>query len=184
MNSMLIRQHLIVPFVPRWVLVISLSVIAYNIYKYYVQTHPILISVLLYIGMFLILFFLFTSRYQIEIIPEAEVVHPHIWIMGYKIGSMRAFYKVEKIFVNKVRQTQKLYTHYNYSNYSVPYIGMLYIEENIYKSFLKFTNGEKLLFMAHPKHDKLMKKLNTYAAMMNVPLQDNTALPPSPVRRR
>jgi hypothetical protein len=171
MSHLLIRQNLIVPFIPRWVFVIVAFIISYNKIHQYVDKHYFMGMALVFIFMFVLLFFLFTSRHQIEIDPESKTIHPHIWVMGYKIGGKKTFSGIEKIFVNKVKQSQKLYTPFNYST---KYFGMIYIEENLYKSFLKFDTGEKMVLIENQDRDQLFEQLSRYEAILNVRVYDNT----------
>ena len=51
---------------------------------------------------------------------------------------------------------------------------MIYIEENLYKSFLKFDTGEKMVLIESPNRDKLFEQLSKYEAILNVRVYDNT----------
>jgi hypothetical protein len=101
---------------------------------------------------------------------EVDVVHKlyreYTSFFGIKQGKHLEFSHVEKIFVNRTKKTQRLYTaHTNHSSV---------FTNDEYNAFLKFGDGTKILLLTRRNKKKLLLALRKVAAALHVPVVDNT----------
>jgi len=83
-----------------------------------------------------------------------------------KSGTSESFSAIEKIFINTSKSRQQMYTAHTTKSS---------IYENIeYNAFLKFDDGTKVHLLKKRKKDDIIKRINTIAAKLGVPVEDHT----------
>ncbi len=108
-----------------------------------------------------------TTAYEgTEIHPQKKTVREYTSFLIFRTGAFEPYPEIEKIFINKRRETRQLYTaHTTHSS--------LYRAE-IFSGYLKFSDGKKILL--HESTDKatLIKKLQPLCVAAAVNITDNT----------
>jgi hypothetical protein len=83
-----------------------------------------------------------------------------------KSGTKENYSGMEKIFINTSKTKQQLYTAHTTKSS---------IYENIeYNAFLKFDDGTKVHLLQKRKKAHLMKRVDKFAAELDVPVEDQT----------
>jgi hypothetical protein len=82
-----------------------------------------------------------------------------------KNGSWKSLGMVEKIFIKRVKVSQKFYGRANQSST---------IRNLVYKAFLKFENGETLFLYDHKNKDKVKSKLKELSGYIKAEIIDYT----------
>ncbi|MCU0357222.1 MAG: hypothetical protein MUE95_06560 [Cyclobacteriaceae bacterium] len=101
-----------------------------------------------------------------EINLQKKSYREYTALLLFRTGTFESFEEIEKIFINKRKETRQLYTaHTTHSS--------IYREE-VYCGYLKFSNGTKILL--HESTDKaaLIKKLQPLCDAATVSITDNT----------
>ena len=80
-----------------------------------------------------------------------------------KNGKWEPLKKVEKIFIKKIKVSQKLYGRANQSST---------IRTHLYKAFLKFENGESVLLHEHKNKKKVESKILKISQYLNTEIID------------
>ncbi|WP_296619567.1 hypothetical protein [Marivirga sp.] len=80
-----------------------------------------------------------------------------------KNGKWEPLKNVEKIFIKRIKVSQKLYGRANQSSI---------IRSHMYKAFLKFDNGESLLLYEHKNKEKVENKVNKISQFLNTKIVD------------
>jgi len=78
-------------------------------------------------------------------------------------GNWEPYRKVEKIFIKKVKKSQKFYGRANQSST---------VSNYIYNAYLKFDNGKTILLYEHKNKDKLETKLKKLSDYLNAKTTD------------
>lgn len=146
MGKILINQGRSVPLTFRFVGMLVLMVGMFQI----IQNVPETLAILLAIGLSLLIPMLWFSFNILSVNSDTKEVHLGIWVMGYKTGRPKKFGSIEKIYVNKVKTSQAMYSQANQG----------YLSKGLeYKAFIKFQDGEKYFLTSHPNEKTLHKKV-------------------------
>lgn len=81
-------------------------------------------------------------------------------------GVTKNYNEVEKIFINKAKVSQKIYTAHTSSSSTFQSI--------LFNAYLKFDDGRKLFLTSRKNKAKLIKLLNPVVTALAVDLTDNT----------
>jgi len=80
-----------------------------------------------------------------------------------KYGKWQSYGEVEKLFIKKVKRSQKLYGRANQSST---------IRSSLYKAFAKFDNGSSVLLLENKNKSKLKEKLSKVADYLQTEVVD------------
>ena len=115
--------------------------------EYFPEIYAILISIFL---SFLVPPLWFSSTI-LTINLETKEVHLGTWIMGWKTGRTESFNHIEKIFINKVKTTQKMHRYGT---------GGVHEQTGVeYRAFVKLDNIEKYFLISNKSEKKVEKKV-------------------------
>ncbi|PTB94836.1 hypothetical protein C9994_11805, partial [Marivirga lumbricoides] len=82
-----------------------------------------------------------------------------------RFGKWKDIQGVDKIYVNKIKSSQKMYSRANVSTT---------LKEYVYKCFIKFSDGEKLLLAQNKRKNNVMKEVQPIAKSYGLEVIDNT----------
>ena len=82
-----------------------------------------------------------------------------------RFGKWKDIPGVEKIYVNKIKSSQKMYSRANVSSV---------LREHIYKCFIKFSDGQKLLLTQKRNKEDVMKEVQLIAKSYGLEVIDNS----------
>ena len=80
---------------------------------------------------------------------EANKIFNGAWVMGFKFGKETPITSIEKIFINRIKTKQTIYSLANNKNVSTHYK---------YQSYLKLSTGEKFFMVSHPSKNRMIEK--------------------------
>ena len=107
-----------------------------------------------------------TAHEGTEISPGSRTYREYNSILFIKSGKDKKYERIEKIFINPVRISQRLYTAHTMSPATFLHVG--------YNAYLKFSDGEKIFLFSGKNKSRLKKRLAGIAKILNIPVQDNT----------
>ena len=81
---------------------------------------------------------------------ENKTIFDGVWTMGRKLGKPIKYQAIEKIFINKVKTRQTMYSLSNQQNV---------ITNHEYWAFIKMDNGEKFFLLSHPLEKRAEEKV-------------------------
>lgn len=81
---------------------------------------------------------------------EKKEIHDGVWVLGRKFGRSEKFDNIDKLFLNKVKTKQTMYSLANNQNIST---------NSEYKAFVKLDNGNKYFLFSHPLEERAEEKL-------------------------
>ncbi len=90
------------------------------------------------------------ASYVIIIDEETKTVFDGIWTMGKRFGKPRKYDAIEKIFINRVKTKQTMYSLSNRQNIVANYE---------FKAYLKLDDGEKFFLISHPIEERVEEKV-------------------------
>lgn len=73
-----------------------------------------------------------------------------VWMMGFKIGEKITFASINKIFINKIKTKQTLYSISNKQNIIV---------NHEYRAYIEIESGEKFFLFSHPLKERAEEKI-------------------------
>ncbi|GAA5027933.1 hypothetical protein GCM10011506_15650 [Marivirga lumbricoides] len=82
-----------------------------------------------------------------------------------RFGKWKDIQGVDKIYVNKIKSSQKMYSRANVSTT---------LKEYVYKCFIKFSDGEKLLLTQNKRKNNVLKEVQPIAKSYGLEVIDNT----------
>ena len=81
---------------------------------------------------------------------DKKEIFDGVWTMGKRLGKPIPFNEIEKIFINKVKTKQTMYSLSNKQNI---------VTNHEFRAYLKLDNGEKFFLISHPVEDTLEEKV-------------------------
>lgn len=81
---------------------------------------------------------------------DRKTLFDGVWTMGHKLGKVISYGSIEKIFINRVKTKQTMYSLSNKQNI---------VANHEYKAFLKLDNGEKYYLFSHPLEETAEEKV-------------------------
>jgi hypothetical protein len=108
-----------------------------------------------------------TAREGTEIDPAAKKYREYTAFFFVKSGEWLPYGSMEKVFINRNRVKQRVYTAR--TNHSAEFT---YDE---FSAFLKFDDGEKVQLMKHRSKEALMRRVAEVAKQLVVTVVDNTS---------
>jgi len=155
-----IKQDYLLPFFIRFVGVIIFLSIILN----FIRTHQSIQTLLLHGVTLYFCVMIVTARRVLEFNMKQKTCFRYVWVLGLKLGGTRTFNHIEKLFVNKVKYvTAGSLINYHAQTQSV-----------MYKCFLKFDDGEKILFDADVDKDRLFGRLRNANTVFGTSIYDTT----------
>lgn len=121
-----------------------------------------LISIILIVVSLII----FTGSSGIELNAEKNKYREYLSFLFIKTGRMLPFPGAERMYVNRVKVSQKMYTAYT-SQSSV-------FSSVEFDAYLKLANGDKIHLHSNRNKDKLMRVVTPLASYLNMSIDDNT----------
>ncbi|WP_420577288.1 hypothetical protein [Ekhidna sp.] len=107
-------------------------------------------SILIAIAIASILPGIWFASYVIIINEENKTLFDGIWTMGHKFGKPIQYESIEKIFINRVKTKQTMYSLSNKQNV---------VTDHEYRAYLKLDNGEKFYLLSHPLEETVEEKV-------------------------
>jgi hypothetical protein len=113
---------------------------------------------------FLACVLIYTTHYRLHIDLDKKVYREYLWIMGLKDGKLRNFHALLYFFIkkNKVSQTMGLKA----ANTTVV--------KEVYDTYLKFSDEEKIHILTANQKDKIITKLHPISRALLIDLVDYT----------
>lgn len=108
-----------------------------------------------------------TAHEGTEIMPDTNSYREYNSILFIKTGKGKKYERIEKIFINPVRVSQKIYTAHTMNSST--------FEDVEYNAYLKFSDGEKIFLLSGKNKNKIRNRLKAIADSLNIPLQDNSS---------
>ncbi len=90
------------------------------------------------------------ASYIIIVNEEKKTIFDGIWTMGHKFGKPIKYESIEKIFINRVKTKQTMYSLSNRQNV---------VTDHEYRAYLKLDNGEKFYLLSHPLEETVEEKV-------------------------
>lgn len=115
-----------------------------------IQNLPEHLAIWISIALSFLLPAIWFSNKILTIDNSSKEIHEGYWIMGYKTGKPRKYQSIEKIFVNKVKTSQNMYSQANHGHTTSG------VE---YHAYLKFDNDEKVFLVSNGDEKKLGEKV-------------------------
>ncbi|MEX2235689.1 MAG: hypothetical protein WD824_26260 [Cyclobacteriaceae bacterium] len=124
-------------------------------------THPVISIVLIVAGVVIL-----TAYEGTEINPASRTYREYNSFLFIKKGKAKKYNGIEKIFINKAKVSQRVYTAHT-SNSAI-------FTDTEYNAYLKFNEGEKVFLFSGKNKTKLLKRLNDISRSLNTQVVDNT----------
>ncbi|MEQ6167684.1 hypothetical protein AAOE16_10860 [Ekhidna sp. MALMAid0563] len=99
------------------------------------------------------------ASYVIIINEEKKTIFDGIWTMGHKFGKPIKYESIEKIFINRVKTKQTMYSLSNRQNV---------VTDHEYRAYLKLDNGEKFYLLSHPLEETVEEKVTKIREKLGV----------------
>lgn len=109
--------------------------------------------------------FLLTGYSGTEVDVSAKTFREYNSYLFVRTGERRKYDRIERIFVNKAKVTQKMYTAHT-NNSAV-------FQDIVYNAYMK-VDDEKIFLTRRKNKDKLIRLLNPVVAGLGTQLIDNT----------
>jgi hypothetical protein len=110
--------------------------------------------------------FVLTAHEGTEIDSASHTYREYQSFLFIKKGKPKKYERIEKIFVNAGKVSQKIYTAHTSSSSTFSSIE--------YNAYLKFSDGVKIFLLSKKSKEKLLQKLNDAARVLGVAVVDNT----------
>jgi hypothetical protein len=149
----------IVGFIFLVVIVLSFAVPADSLGVYVIRIIPLVFCIIAV-----------TSRNFLVLSMQDNTYWEYRWVLGFKFGKKEKFDSIEKLFINKIKLVADVY---KYSPVVVP--NSSEVRSSLYKCFIKFGNGEKMLLDSDEDKDKLINRLKEYNKVLKTTLYDTTS---------
>lgn len=107
-----------------------------------------------------------TAHEGTEIIPSSNTYREYNSILFIKTGKGKKYQRIEKIFINPARVSQKVYTAHTLNSST--------FDDIEYNAYLKFSDGEKIFLLSGKNKNRIKDRLKLVADSLDIPLQDNT----------
>lgn len=101
-----------------------------------------------------------------EIDFEAKTYREYNSFLMIKTGKVETFDAIERIFLTKSNESQKVYTAHTLHSAT--------FKKEVYNAFLKFSNGEKVHLFRSKNKSALLKKLNNLLELPGLEWVDHT----------
>jgi hypothetical protein len=101
-----------------------------------------------------------------EINPTTKTYREYTSFFFFKTGKFEPYDSIEKIFINRSKESQQLYTAR--TSHSATF------EYDYYNAYLKFSNGEKIHLQKTKNKAELMAVLRPLSEGVQVEVTDNT----------
>lgn len=111
-------------------------------------------------------FFALVAHEGTEINPVNKTYREYTSFFLFKTGSFESYDRIERIFINRSKESQQLYTAR--TSHSTTF------EYDYYNAYLKFSNGEKIHLQKTKDKEKLMAVLKPLSEAVRVEVTDNT----------
>lgn len=109
--------------------------------------------------------FLLTGYSGTEVDVSARTFREYNSYLFIRTGEKRKYDRIERIFINRAKVTQKMYTAHTNSSSTFQHI--------VYNAYLK-VDDEKIFLVRRKNKDKLVALLNPVAAALKTELVDHT----------
>jgi hypothetical protein len=111
-------------------------------------------------------FFALVAHEGTEIDPANKTYREYTSFFLFKTGKFEPYDHIEKIFINRSKESQQLYTAR--TSHSATF------EYDFYNAYLKFSNGEKIHLQKTKNKEKLMDTLKPLSEAVAIEVTDNT----------
>ncbi|MEQ9405286.1 MAG: hypothetical protein RIM99_16985 [Cyclobacteriaceae bacterium] len=147
MGKVKINQGRSIPWAFRLVATAAIIVGVVKIIQGMPENYAILLSMILSMLMPIIWF----SYNILTIDNDKKEIHSGVYSVGFKTGKAKKFKEIDKIFINKVKTSQRMQSHGT---------GSVYEQKGVeYRAFIKLDDGTKYFLTSHPNEKKLEEKV-------------------------
>jgi hypothetical protein len=108
---------------------------------------------------------IFTTHYRITIDSDKKEYHDYLWILGLKSGEKGVFDSLVYLFIVKSRVNQ---------TFSIR-VASTTIQKEVFDGYLKLSPEKKIHITTADDKEKLLKKLTSISAQLNIRIIDYTA---------
>ena len=112
-----------------------------------------------------------TARNFIELDMTLKTYREYYWLLGFRTGETLTFDSIEKLFINKVKLVQEL----NKYGPSIAMATNAEVRTVVYKCFLKFSDGEKILLDSDADKIRLIDRLKGYNKVLKTTILDTSS---------
>lgn len=110
--------------------------------------------------------FIFTGRSGIEFYTSEYSYRPYYSFLFIKTGKKIKYHKIEKLYINASRVSQKVYTAHTLNSAT--------FKSRQYDAYVKFDDGTKVFLLSSKNIDRLKSELKELAVKCNIDIRDNT----------
>jgi len=164
-----IRTGFWVPFAFRFAAILFVPLIVLSFFRPYASlaSHGVSL-VLLFLAVIAI-----TTQEFVLFDMSAKTYFEYRWMLGFKKGEVTHFHGIEKMFINRIIMVKE---NYKYAPGALSPIMSPNTEarSTIYKCFLKFDNGEKMVIDSGEDKDKLIARLRIYNRILKTTILDTS----------
>lgn len=82
-----------------------------------------------------------------------------------RLGKWQEIKTIEKVYINKIKTSQRIYSRANMSTTVKGYV---------FKAFIKFSNGEKMMILESPDKNYVVEAIRPLAASHKLQIDDNS----------
>lgn len=86
--------------------------------------------------------------------------------LTYKTGEWISYEAIEKVYINKKLETQRMYSAHTSKSAS--------FSREVFDAYLKFSSGEKILLLSKKNKTDLLKQIEGFTKTLHAPHVDNT----------
>ncbi|MEO9870223.1 hypothetical protein [Ekhidna sp.] len=90
---------------------------------------------------------------------ENKTLYDGVFAMGRKFGKPTKYDSIEKIFINKVKTKQTMYSLSNQQNI---------VSNHEYRAYLKLDNGDKYFLLSHPLEERVEEKVTKISKKLGI----------------
>lgn len=90
---------------------------------------------------------------------SSKTIFDGIWTMGRKLGKPKKYNSIEKIYINKVKIKQTMYSLSNKQNI---------IANHEYRAYIELDSGDEYFLLSHPLEETIEKKVTKIKQKLEV----------------
>lgn len=113
-----------------------------------------------------------TTHYRLAIDLTAKTYNDYVWLIGLRFGEKGIFEKIDYIFIKKITVSQTMNSRGSSST----------IRKEMFDSFLKFSEENKIHLLTMAKKEELIEKLTKLSSKINTKILDYSDGEPIEVR--
>lgn len=101
-----------------------------------------------------------------EIDTVKKIYRNYISFLLVKSGKFRSYDSIEKLYINKKRGTQRMYSAHTAKSAT--------FSNEVYDVYMKFSSGEEVHLLSKKDKEKILKRIENFSNSLSIPVIDNT----------